>query len=131
MRNKAAAGLAILAGVLLLSAGVTGAATWQTIRNFVVALIGDHWALILLFQALIFIASLGGVAVICGGILVGAGRTFLGKLFILLGTGTGLLGLVLAVMLPWFRQGSASLALGTTTGTFGIIFSVVARMIAK
>lgn len=130
MRNKVAMCLAIVAGVLLLGAGVTGAATWQTIRNFVVTFIGDHWALILLFQALIFIASLGGVAVICGGILVGAGRTFVGKLFIMLGTGTGLLGLVLAVMLPWF-QGSATLAIGTAAGTFGVILSIAARMIAK
>lgn len=131
MRNKVAMVLAILAGVLLLNAGVTGAATWETIQNFVVGFLGDHWALILVFRALIFIASFGGVAVICGGVLIGAGRTLAGKLFIMLGAGAGLLGLVLAVILPWFRQGSASLALGTATGTFGIIFSVAARMMAK
>lgn len=123
--------LAIFAGVLLLGVGVTGAATWETIKNFVVSFFGDHWALILLFQALIFIASLGGVAVICGGALIGAGRTSIGKLFILLGTGAGLLGLLLAVALPGLQQGSAALAIGTTTGTVGIVLSIVARKIAK
>ncbi len=131
MRNTAAMYLAILSGCLLLGAGITGLATWQIIRNFVLAFLGGHWALILLFQVLIFIASLGGVAVICGGFLVGAGSTSIGKLFILLGTGMGLLGLLLAIIPPWIQQGSLTLALGVGTGTLGIVLSIAARMIAK
>jgi len=123
--------LAIVAGILLLGIGVTGAATWETIRNFVVTFLGGHWAIILLFQVLILIASLGGIAVICGGILIGAGRTFIGKLFIGLGAGTGLIGLILVIVLPGLQQGDIKLALGTTTGIVGIILSILARMIAK
>lgn len=131
MRNTVAMYLAIVAGILLLGAGVTGVATWETIRNFIISFLGSHWALILLFQVLILIASLGGVAVILGGVLIGAGRTSIGKLLILLGTGVGLLGLLLAVALPWFQQGSATLALGTSSGAVGIVLSIAARMIAK
>ena len=131
MRNTLAMYLAIAAGVLLLGAGVTGVATWEMIRNFVISFLGNHWALILLFQVLIFIASLGGLAVICGGVLIGAGRSSIGKLFILLGTGVGLIGLLLAVALPWFQQGSLELALGTSSGAAGIVLSIAARMIAK
>ncbi|HDM78667.1 MAG TPA: hypothetical protein ENG51_19720 [Deltaproteobacteria bacterium] len=131
MRNKLAMCLAVFAGVLLLSTGINGAATWQTIRNFVVGVFLDHWALILLFQILIFVASLGGIAVILGGVLIGYGRVFVGKLFILLGVGTGLFGLVIAVIIPWIHQGDPSLAFGGTTGTLGVILSVVARMMAK
>jgi hypothetical protein len=123
--------LAIVAGILLLGIGVTGAATWETIRNFVVTFLGGHWAIILLFQVLILIASLGGVAVICGGILIGAGRTAIGKLLIALGTGTGLIGLLLVIVLPSFQQGDIKLALGTSSGIVGIILSILARMIAK
>ena len=131
MRNTVAMYLAIVAGVLLLGAGVTGVATWETIRSFVISFLGSHWVLIFLFQVLIFIASLGGVAVICGGVLIGAGRTSIGKLLILLGTGVGLIGLLLAVALPWFQQGGTTLALGTSTGTVGIVLSIAARIIAK
>lgn len=123
--------LAIVAGILLLGIGVTGAATWGTIRNFVVTFLGDNWAIILLFQVLIIIASLGGVAVICGGILIGVGRTSVGKLLIGLGTGTGLIGLILAIVLPGLQQGGMKLALGTSSGIVGIILSILARMIAK
>ncbi|MDI6884371.1 MAG: hypothetical protein QMD00_04520 [Hadesarchaea archaeon] len=131
MRNTLAMYLAIFAGVMLLGAGVTGTATWQTIRNFVLALLGDHWALVLLFQALLVIASLGGIAVIFGGALIGLGRTSVGKLFILLGTGVGLLGLLIAIALPGLQQGSTALALGTGTGVVGVLLSIAARTIAK
>lgn len=131
MRNKVAMYLAIVAGILLLSIGVTGAATWETIRNFVVTFLGGNWAIILLFQVLILIASLGGVAVICGGILIGAGRTSIGKLLIGLGVGTGLIGLILTIVLPSLQQGDMKLALGTSSGIAGIILSILARMMAK
>jgi hypothetical protein len=131
MRNRVAMYLAIIAGILLLGIGVSGADTWETIRNFVVTFLGDHWALILLFQVLILIASFGGVAVICGGILIGTGRTFIGKLLVGLGTGTGLIGLLLVIAVPSFQQGGIRLALGTSSGIAGIILSILARMIAK
>ncbi len=131
MRNTLAMYMAIAAGVMLLGVGITGTAAWETIRNFVIALFGNHWALVLLFQVFLYIASLGGIAVIIGGVLIGAGRTSIGKLFILLGAGIGLLGLLLAIALPGFQQGSVALALGTGTGTVAIILSIAARMIAK
>lgn len=131
MRNTLAMYLAIIAGVMLLGVGITGSAAWETIRNFVIALFGNHWALILLFQVFLYIASLGGIAVIIGGVLIGVGRTSIGKLFILLGVGVGLLGLLLAIALPGVQQGSAALALGAGTGTVAIILSIAARMIAK
>jgi hypothetical protein len=131
VRNKVAMYLAIVAGILLLGIGVTGAATWETIRNFVMTFLGGNWAIILLFQVLIVIASTGGVAVICGGVLIGAGRTSVGKLLIGLGAGTGLIGLIIAIVLPSLQQGNVKLALGTGTGIVGIVLSILARMIAK
>ncbi|MEW6593199.1 MAG: hypothetical protein AB1305_06000 [Candidatus Hadarchaeota archaeon] len=74
MRNSLAMVLAIVAGILILAAGLTGATTWESIRNFVTTLLGNHWALLLLFQVLVFLASLGGIAVILGGLLFGLGR---------------------------------------------------------
>jgi hypothetical protein len=120
-----------ICGDSVLGAGITGVATWQMIRDFVVFLFGNHWALLLLFQIPIFIASLGGIAVILGGILIGLGRVLIGKFFILLGTGIGLLGFLIAIAMPGLSRGSAALALGTTTGLVGVVLSLVARMIAK
>ncbi|MEW6593066.1 MAG: hypothetical protein AB1305_05270 [Candidatus Hadarchaeota archaeon] len=131
MRNTLAMYLAVAAGVLLLGAGITGAATWESIRNFVTSLLGSHWALLLLFQVLVFLASLGGVAVILGGLLFGLGRVTSGKLLVTLGTGTGLIGLLLALALPGFFQGVAALALGTGSGIAGVVLSIAARMVAK
>lgn len=131
IRNKLAMYLALVGGVLLLGVGLTGAATWETIQNFVGTIIGDHWALSLLFQILIIIASLGGLAVIIGGVLIGRGRTLPGKILIKLGTGVGLIGLLLAIALPGLQQENLRLALGTSAGVFGIILSILATLIAK
>lgn len=131
MRNKVAMYLAIVAGVLLLVAGVSGAATWQAVSDFFTSLLGDNQALALFFRALIFISSLGGLAVIFGGVLIGGGRVFIGKLLIMLGAGVGLLGFLVTIVIPWVQQGGSTLTFWTGTGTVGIVLSIAARMIAK
>jgi hypothetical protein len=59
------------------------------------------------------------------------GRASSGKLLVTLGTGTGLIGLILALAPPGFFQGITSLALGTGSGMAGVILSIAARMVAK
>jgi hypothetical protein len=69
--------------------------------------------------------------VIIGGVLIGRGRTLLGKIFIKLGMGVGLIGLLLAIALPGLQQENLKLALGTSAGILGIILSILATLIAK
>jgi len=73
---------------------------------------------------------LGGLAVIYGGILIRKGRVTVGKIFILLGCGTGIIGLIIRLAPSYIQQGFSA-SLGWDLGTWGIIFSVVARTVAK
>ena len=66
-KHKSAMILAIIAGVFLFFEGISGLATWQTIRDFVTEHVADNDIIQVVFAILIFIASLGGIAVIIGG----------------------------------------------------------------
>lgn len=131
MRRKTAMYIAIVGGVLLLISGTNGVATWETIKNAVTAVIGEHQLISSIFFVLIFIAALGGIAVICGGILIGKGGVSVGKILVLLGCGTGLIGLIIKVVPPSIQQGGLAFGLESGVGTLGIILSVAAQTIAK
>ena len=53
--------IAFIAGILLLISGVSGLATWETIKDFVINNIADNFIIQIIFAVLIFIASLGGI----------------------------------------------------------------------
>jgi hypothetical protein len=90
-----------------------------------------------LLAALTVIASLGGVAVIVGGIMVLGDRVTSGKLFIGLGAGVGILGIILGLATGlaqgWGLVASALavFATGQTIGWIGIFLSIFARFAAK
>ena len=55
-----------------------------------------------IFNVLIFIAALGGISVIIGGLLIlHLPRT--GKLLVMLGAGLGLFGFMLPMSLAWYQ----------------------------
>ena len=128
--NKKAMIIAIIAGILLLMSGVSGFATWETIKAFVTQNIVDNFIVQIIFTILIFIASLGGLAVIIGGFLISKEKIRSGKLFITLGAGLGLIGLIFSIVVAYMEH---SLTLGSflSLGTIGLILSIVARMIVK
>ena len=80
LKNKHIMGIAILAGILLIIAGINGIATWEAIKDFVTTHIADNSIVQIVFAILIFIASLGGIAVIIGGLLIGKNKVLLQKL---------------------------------------------------
>jgi len=128
-RNSQAMGLAIVAGILLLISGVSGMATWETIRDFVSTHIMDNDIIHILFVILIFIASLGGISVIIGGFLIGKKKVRTGKFVIALGAGLGLIGLLVSLIISVF-EGSFTISSYTSVGAIGLILSIVARMLA-
>ena len=97
-KNSKAMAMAIVAGILLLISGVSGLATWEEIGNFVTENIVDNYFIQTIFAALIFIASLGGISVIIGGILIGKDKINVGKFLISVGAGLGLLGLIVTII---------------------------------
>jgi hypothetical protein len=128
-RNSQAMGLAIVAGILLLIAGVSGLATWETIKDFVTTHVIDNAIVQIIFVILIFIASLGGIAVIIGGLLIGKNKVRTGKFVIALGAGLGLIGLIVSLVIA-IVEGSFTLSSFLSIGAIGVILSIVARIVA-
>jgi len=129
-KSSQAMGIAIIAGILLLIAGISGAATWQAIKVFVATQFPENQILEIVFVILIFIASLGGIAVIIGGLLIGKKKIGTGRMFILLGAGMGIIGLIFSIFVAYSDE---NLTIGSflSIGVIGIILSIAARMIAK
>jgi len=129
-KNKNAMILAIIAGLLLLIAGINGIAAWGTIKEFVTANIADNFIIQIVFTILIFIASLGGLSVIAGGLLIGKGKVGTGKFLISLGAGLGIIGLIVSIYVA-YSQGSLTIGSFFSIGAIGLILSIVARFMAK
>ncbi len=128
--NKLASKIAIVAGIFLLIAGVSGFATWETIKDFVTNNIIDNFIVQIVFAILIFIASLGGISVIAGGILIGKNNIVIGKFLIVLGAGLGLIGLLFSIIVA-YAEGNFTIGSLFSIGAIGLILSIVARMIVK
>jgi hypothetical protein len=131
MARRAAVRLAVAAGLLLLLAHAGG--------ETVLLGLGDSLARAFLppeaaatahvaFLALVFIASLGGLAVLLGGVFYHQGWMGLGNLFVALGAGTGLLGLLVLVGLS-LASGRGLALLGWLLGPagLGVVLSILAR----
>ena len=129
-RTTQAMGIAIIAGILLIISGISGLATWETIKDYVTTNIIDNSIVQLVFAILIFIASLGGISVIAGGVLIGKKKIMLGKILITLGAGLGLIGLIFSIIVA-FAQDSLTLGSFFSIGTIGLVLSIIARMIVK
>jgi hypothetical protein len=129
-KNSTAMGVAIIAGLLLLISGVNGIAAWSEIKNFVIENIADNFVIQIVFVILIFIASLGGLSVIAGGLLIGKNKVGTGKFLIALGAGLGLIGLLISIYIG-YTEGSLTIGSFFSVGVIGLILSIVARLIAK
>ena len=129
--NEVAAILAGVAGVLFLVVGWTGARGVEEFFQLLVDLLGSNPALRILAFVLVSIASLGGIAVILGAILISMNRVGWGKFLVLLGAGAGIISLVLFIALLVQRPGRIGAHEGVIPVLAGVVLSFVARMKAK
>jgi len=129
-RNRKAMFIAIIAGILLFIAGINGAAAWETIKEFVNDHFADNIIVQYIFVVLIFIASLGGISVIAGGLLIGKDKVGTGKFLIALGAGIGLIGLIFSSYVAYI-EGNLTIGSFCSVGAIGIILSIAARFVAK
>ncbi|MBI5001139.1 MAG: hypothetical protein HZB92_06400 [Euryarchaeota archaeon] len=129
--NKSAMYVAIVGGILLLVAGLTGAAAWAQIRDAVAHYITSDPLVMDIFGWLIIVASFGGFAVILGGLLIGYEHEWGGKFLIMLGAGMGLIGFIIAFA-TWYLNGMTVMFTigGSIIGLVGIILSIIARQMA-
>jgi len=134
-RNKTAAILAIVGGVFILIAGGTGMVNFLIeLSDIVQELLGGSNELVsTIFWILIFIAALGGIAVMIGGFLIYKNRTIAGKIFVTLGAGMGIIGLLLGLISAAVQGEELAYYAWLTTSFMGIgiVLSLVARYVAK
>ncbi len=134
-RNKTAAGLAIVGGILILIGGTTGMAGFLTeLKKIVQDMLGDpNQAVETIFWILIFIAALGGLTVIIGGLLIYKEHIIIGKILITLGAGFGLIGLILGLISAYSQGEEANFFSWLTTSFTGVgfVLSLIARFTAK
>ena len=140
-RNRLAAGIAFISGILFLIAGYRA-------NLAVYDLIGEqvrlHTAQQILAYALApigflaFLSQLGGFAVLIGAGLFAANRVNWGKFMVMLGTGQGLFTILLYIILRllstdgWNNlDNSYIIWLGTSATGLGILFAIVSQSVSK
>jgi hypothetical protein len=135
-RNKIAGVLCIVGGALLVVAGTTGMKPLlEEILKYIQPTVDTSPILATIFRVLIFIAALGGISVIIGGLLI-FHVPRIGKLLVMLGAGLGLVGFMIPISLAW-HQGIPinELFEGYVSSTWGyvlgIMLTIVGRLIAK
>jgi hypothetical protein len=138
MSSKSAIILAFVGGALLIIAGVTGSVgiVGKAIEYLIDHLGGPAADLLsIVLQALNFIADLGGVAVIFGGVLIYMERKRVAKFIIGIGAGMGLIGfliiLISALFHGWAYTLSFLFVIFQSVGWIGVILSIAATLLAK
>ncbi len=129
-RNTEAAGIAAVAGVLLLYVGINGVASVDRIFAVLEEFLGTNEGLRILAYVLVAIAALGGIAVLIGAYFVAVDHVRLGKLLITLGSGAGILTLVLFLARSVSSE-QFSLILGVLPTILGVALAIIARFMAK
>ena len=114
MKNSLSVVLALIGGFLLFQV------SWVGSIGFIadIAIYAQTYfpaaseVITLLLSILLYIASLGGIAVIIGGLLIAVNRIGTGKFVIGLGAGVGLIGLIIMLVEAYLAGGIAALCRG-------------------
>ena len=129
---------ALVGGALLIAGGAKGG---LGLYGFLLALLANYVpspydVLVSMIMAFLgFLASLGGISVLAGGLLIYFGRLTSGKFLVRLGSGTGVLGYLILLLLKGlggleaFRAFLVSAA--SSMSWLGITFSVACLLLAK
>jgi hypothetical protein len=139
-RNRAAAAIAFVSGILFISSGYkANIAIYNLIESQIIAIDGlrDLWQyLIAPIGVMALLAQLGGITVLFGAGFFAANRVNLGKLLVMVGTGQGLFTIAIRILVEvwsgqlWSLNNYVTWLTSTATG-LGILFAVVAPTIAK
>ena len=142
-RNKIAAALALVSGVLFIASGYR-ANVWiyraieSGIQHYTTK---EVWQVAIIpLDILAIIAQLGGFAVLAGAFLFLKNHITTGKFLVIVGTGQGVITIVATLILELISRGgeggvtSASnyiFWLATSATGLGILFSIIATNVAK
>lgn len=136
MSRKVAAVLAFAGGALLIYAGLANAEIWVTIGEIIKPFFedpGQRELVTIALQVVIFIAGIGGFAVIAGGVAMLYEKELLAKILIFLGAATGLLGIIIGIALTLARGGTVvgyfTDQLNGLAGLVGVLLAYASRKI--
>jgi hypothetical protein len=134
--SKIAGALAVVGGVMLVFGGFAGT-TQSTLDSVKTA--AQNWFpdneqkgnILTVLTVMIYLALLGGFAVILGGLLMWKGFDIAGKILVWLGTGVGILSLVISAIIALATGNwDAYVASNLTLVGIGLVLSIVARRLA-
>jgi hypothetical protein len=134
--SKMAGALAVVGGVMLVFGGFAGT-TQSVLENARGAV--DNWfpdyeqkgTILTVLTIMIYLAMLGGFAVILGGLLMWKGFDIAGKILVWLGTGVGIMSLIVSAIIAYATgKWDAFVTSNMTLVGIGLVLSLVARRLA-
>jgi hypothetical protein len=139
-RNRAAASIAFVSGILFLSSGYkANLEIYSLITNQIIAIDGlrDFWQyLIAPIGVLALLSQLGGITVLFGAGFFAANRVNIGKFLVIVGTGQGLFTIALRIVTElwtgqiWATDNYITWLTSSATG-LGILFAVLSQSVSK
>lgn len=138
-RNKTAAGLAIVSGILFIVSGYSvNLGIYRAVESGLQQYTArEVWEVAVIpINILGLIAQFGGFVVLAGAFLFLKNHITGGKILVMVGTGQGIITIVVGLVIELMRGGIVDannyvLWLATSATGIGIVFSIVARSIAK
>jgi hypothetical protein len=139
-RNRSAAAIAFVSGILFLSSGYkANLEIYNLVTNQIIAVDGlrDFWQyLIAPIGILALLAQLGGITVLFGAGFFAANRVNIGKFLVIVGTGQGLLTIAIRILTEiwtgqiWGIDNYVTWLASSATG-LGILFAVLSQSVSK
>jgi sporulation protein YlmC with PRC-barrel domain len=140
-RNRLAAGIAFISGILFLISGYQANLAIYDLIGEQVRLHAGHeiWQYVVTpIGFLAFLSQLGGFAVLMGAGLFAANRVNWAKFLVLLGTGQGLVSIALHIILGLLSSGGWNdidnnyiIWLGTSLTGLGTLFAIASQSVSK
>ena len=140
-RNRLAAGIAFISGILFLISGYTAnLAIYDLVAEQVRLYTGQEvWQYVVVpIGFLAFMSQLGGFAVLMGAGLFAANRVNWAKFLVMLGTGQGLVSIILHIILGLFSSSGWNnidnnyiIWLGTSLTGLGTLFAIASQSVSK
>ena len=142
-RNRIAAAIAFVSGILFISSGYkANIAIYHLIESQIIAIDGlrDFWQyLITPIGILALLAQLGGITVLFGAGFFAANRVNIGKFLVIVGTGQGLFTIAIRILTELLTNQSEFsvflnnyvLSLTTSAAGLGILFAVLSQSVSK
>jgi hypothetical protein len=130
--------LAIIAGIIAIIAGVVGSVGFYATVFAIASDLAPASAVVLgwVLTILDFLASLGGITVIIGGVLILAYKLGLGKFLIGLGIGMSLIGIIVSIVIAAIGGAAIAAILGLvaviiTLKGVAIVLAIIARQLCR